>query len=97
MLPTVPLCSLTQTNMDSIKKVIAYSWRDEAKHYLADPIEDHIFTDLIKAKIYVWCLEGYAGKPMNALRDFLYSQSPFDLASDEDNVYRDLVDKLIKQ
>lgn len=77
--------------MDSIKKVIDYLWQDESRHFFEEGAlaDNHIFIDLIKAKIWHFKRDHSYG-----LKAYMQAESPFDLASEEDNAYRNLVDKL---
>lgn len=81
-----------------MNKVVSYLWQDESRHFMEEGAlaDSHIFVDLIKAQVYLWRLEGHADKPQHSLRDYMYAESPYDLASEEDNAYRNLVDNLIK-
>lgn len=85
--------------MKSLQNIINYMWADEAIHYFNDGAghDDHIFVDLIKAKLYLKKEERWAGPGGSYYTDYLYAESPFDLGSEEDNAYRDLVDRIIKQ
>ncbi len=76
----------------SLINVIDYMWRDEAESFFdsGEP-ENHVFMDLMKLKIYSF-------RPETSARNVtveMCADSPFDLASEEDNKYRDLVDKLL--
>lgn len=78
--------------MDSIKKVIDYSWADEAKDFFEEGAlsDSHIFLDLIKAKIWLFDKDHSWGTEA-----YMYAESPFDLGSEEDNAYRNIVDKFL--
>lgn len=82
--------------MESITKVIDYLWQDEANDWASEShrkVSMHIFDDLITAKLHVFnATHSSQARP----RDYMYAESPFDLGSDEDNDYRNLVDSIIK-
>lgn len=83
--------------MESISKVIDYLWQDEAKDWESleghRKVAAHIFCDLVEAKLKVFNLEHSS---QSRPRDYMYAESPFDLGSDADDDYRNIVDSLIK-
>lgn len=84
-----------QSHEHDLNAIIGYSWQDEANDFMNEGAlaDRHIFLNLLRMKIWLgreWYVE-------SALKDYMYAESPFDLASEEDNTYRNLVDKFIEQ
>lgn len=83
--------------MHSIKKVIDYLWQDEAKNWASlshRKVAEHIFCDLVEAKLSVF---NWEHSSQSRPRDYMYAESPFDLGSNEDDDYRNLVDYLLNK
>lgn len=84
-------------NTASIKTVIDYLWQDEANDWASEShrkVSEHIFNHLIEMKLACYKSEHSS---QSRPRDFMYSESPFDLGTTEDNDYRNLVDHIIEE
>ncbi len=77
--------TLNPQERKSLNSIISYLWIDEAKDYEASEAPtDHIFEDVIRLQL----------NTLNYDKDAMYVSSPFDLATEADDVYRDVVDRM---
>lgn len=86
---------MNETTRKHLIETIDYLWEDEAESWAEeDGLNcEHIFISLVILKIYTYRNET-SGRD---IKDQMYADSPFDLVTEEDDMYRNLVDQILSK